>query len=339
MTLLTRRRLIRVASASAALACLPGAAAVREPIEEAGFVSIGGIDQWVAIRGRDRSRPAILFLHGGPGEAQSQSLPMFAPWEERYVVVQWDQRGSGKTFEKLRTSTPNMTLAQITNDAIDVARYVLGRLGRRKLILVGHSWGSMVGLGVARQHPDMFHAFVGTSQVIDGKQILENMRSSAVARARTAKDVEAVAALTALTARDLGDMARLPLVFKWTAPFVGTDHRYLAVEYGHTGRDAANWLAGGQFSLSKLMPFLTDFDAREAGRNLQLPFFVIQGADDPRTPPEAAHAFVDWVRTPLKGYTEIEGGHFACFTNSAGFLGALDGDVEAVRRTSASRFQ
>jgi len=321
--LLTRRRMIAAGTASALLACRPTAAIGREPIEEAGFVSIGGIDQWVAIRGRDRSRPLLLFLHGGPGEAQSPSLSMFARWEEHYVVAQWDQRGSGKTFEKLGASTPDMTLAQMTRDAIGVAQYLLRRLGRRKLILVGHSWGSMLGLGAARAQPELFHALVGTGQVVNGGQILETMRASAIVRAQAAHDAQAVAALTALTRNDLGDMTKLPLVFKWTSPFVGSDHGYLQVEYGRTGAEADTWLAGGRFSLAKLMPSLIDFNACAAGRDLRLPFFVIQGRDDPRTPPDAARALVDWVRAPVKGYTEIEGGHFACFTNSTEFLAAL----------------
>jgi pimeloyl-ACP methyl ester carboxylesterase len=260
---------------------------------------------------------------------------MFAPWEERYVVVQWDQRGSGKTFEKLGQSTPNMTLEQLTADTIEVARYVLQKLGRRGLVLVGHSWGSMLGIRAARAHPELFHAFVGTGQVVNGRQILEEMRSSAVKRAQAANDAQAASALSALSVADLGDMTRLPLVFKWTRPFEGSDYAYLELEYGHKGPAADQWFAGLQFSLSRLMPSLVDFDARNGGRELHLPYFVIQGSHDPRTPPSAASSFVNWVHAPAKGYTEIEGGHFACFTNSRGFLAALDQDLRLATRRSS----
>jgi pimeloyl-ACP methyl ester carboxylesterase len=299
---------------------LPGAAPA--PIEEAGLVPIGGIDQWVAVRGRDRSRPAILFLHGGPGEAQSPSLAMFAPWEARYVTAQWDQRGSGKTFEKYGTSTPDMTLDRIARDAVEVAEEATRRLGVRKLILVGHSWGSMVGLKAIRLRPEVFHAFIGTGQVVNGSQILERMRLSAVARAQAAKDTQAVVALSALGPEDMGDMTKLPLVFKWQAPFTGTDTDYLQVEYGRSGPEADKWREGGRFSLSRLMPFLPGYD-------LPVPYFVIQGRDDPRTPPDAARAFVQKIRAPATGYEEIDGGHFACITNPTGFLDKLD---QAVRR-------
>src|SRR5579864_8132992 len=131
-------------------------------VDETAFAPIGGIEQWVAIRGRDRLRKAMLFLHGGPGDAQSPFLSVFAPWEERYVVAQWDQRGSGKTFVKNGTSTPNMTLDQLAQDAVEVTQYVLRRLKAHKLILVGFSWGAMLGLSVIRLRPELFHAFVGT---------------------------------------------------------------------------------------------------------------------------------------------------------------------------------
>jgi pimeloyl-ACP methyl ester carboxylesterase len=241
-----------------------------------------------------------------------------------------DQRGSGKTFEKYGIATPDMTLDRIARDAVEVARAITDRLGIRKLILVGHSWGSMVGLETIRLSPDLFHAFVGTGQVVNGAQILDGMRRSAVARAEAAKDTQAVAELSALSVDDMGDMAKLPLVFKWQAPFTGTDRNYLQVEYGRSGPEADKWREGGRFSLSRLMPFLPRFDAGAAGYHLPVPYFVIQGRDDPRTPPDAARAFVDRVRAPAKSYDEIDGGHFACFTNPAGFLDRLDHDLRGL---------
>ncbi len=71
-------------------------ARAAQGIDESGFVSIGGIDQWIAIQGQSRSNPVILFLHGGPGEAQSPFLDQFKPWENDFTVVNWDQRGGAR---------------------------------------------------------------------------------------------------------------------------------------------------------------------------------------------------------------------------------------------------
>src|SRR5579871_4439117 len=220
MYLLTRRHLLALATGTALNALAHAARSTPRPTQEEGFVRISGIDQWVAIRGRDRSRLAILFLHGGPGEAQSPLLSVFAPWEELYVVAQWDQRGSGKTFEKVGVSTPNMTLEQLTQDTIEVAQYVLSRLGVRKLILVGHSWGSILGLCAARSRPEVFHALVGTAQVVSGKKTLESVRLSALARAQAAGDTQAVAELNSYSAVDLfTDAKKREIVFRWQTPF------------------------------------------------------------------------------------------------------------------------
>jgi pimeloyl-ACP methyl ester carboxylesterase len=313
-------------------------------LSQEGFARIGGVEQWVAIRGADRAGPALLFLHGGPGEAQSPFLSVFAPWEERHVVAQWDQRGAGRSFAKSGgLSTPHMTLEQHVRDAITVTEFVLRRLGIPKLILVGHSWGSIVGLSAARARPDLFHAFVGTGQVVSGRETVESWRASALVRAREANNAQAVTDLNGLTAPDLMNLARLDTVFRWQAPFVGADRRYLDVQAaalsGTPGAPAvttsADYYRAKLFCVGKLMPSVIGYDARTAGLDLPVPFLVIQGCDDNRTLPDAARAFVGQVRAPAKNYTAIEGGHFACFTNPSGFLGALGSDLRTAGIKSA----
>lgn len=348
---LTRRHLFGLAAAPAVMALAPAACVSLRPIADEGFTPIGGIEQWIAIRGRNRSQTPLLFLHGGPGEAQSAFLPVFAPWEERFVVAQWDQRGTGRTFGKNGTATPNMTLEQLTRDVVEVTQYVLGRLNARKLVLVGHSWGTILGMSAIRLRPELFHAFVGTGQVVSGTEIIENMRSSAIARAQAAGDDQSATAIKALNLRDvdLSDMSELGILFKWAGPFPAVDLDFLrkrgallgspqnpasvaAADFYASNPDPRN-PAARPFSLLKLWRYVYGFDARSAGYDLSIPFFVIQGRDDTRTPSEAAHAFVNQVRAPLKGYTAIDGGHFACFSNPAGFLDALASDL---RRANGS---
>jgi pimeloyl-ACP methyl ester carboxylesterase len=331
---MTRRQALPLMTVGPLAACASAPRPMAAPIDWQGFVPIGGVEQWVTTRGR--ARTALLFLHGGPGEAQSPFLPVFAPWEERHVVAQWDQRGSGRSFEKSGgLATPNMTFEQHVRDAIDVTQLVLRRMGISKLILVGHSWGSMVGLMAARSRPELFHAFIGTGQVVSGRETIEGMRISALERAREANNAQAVAQLSGLTASDLGDLAKLDIVFRWQAPFVGADKAYLGMQAdalaGRAGAPAvmtsADYYRARLFCVGKLMPSVLEYDARAAGLDLQVPFFVIQGQGDNRTPPEAARALVDQARAPAKNYTAIEGGHFACFTNPSAFLDALDSDL------------
>jgi pimeloyl-ACP methyl ester carboxylesterase len=141
MVMLSRREILYLIAGSAVPArALSNAASA--PIDETGFVPIGGIDQWMVIQGVDATNPAILYLHGGPGEARSPFLKLFLPWEQTFTVTNWDQRGSGKTFGRYGLSTHGMTLDRLVDDAIEVAQHVCGRLRKKKVILVGQSWGS-----------------------------------------------------------------------------------------------------------------------------------------------------------------------------------------------------
>ena len=344
---ISRRRLLSLMGVSVAGAFAPLWAS-PEPITEEAYVPIGGVEQWVAIRGRDSSRTPMLFLHGGPCEAESPFLSLFAPWEERYVVAQWDQRGTGRTFGKNGTP-PNMTMKQLTQDAIEVTQYVLSRLKAHKLILVGFSWGAGLGLNVIRSKPELFHAFVGTGQPISGKDIFESMRSSAVARAEAAGDAQAVAQLKRFTVSNFADMTKLNTFFKWTAPFPnpGPDWDYIGKLFGLLGSPekpasaaATDFFASNPppddpaahpVCLQKLLPDAFEFDARAGGYDLRVPYFVIQGRNDPRCSPEAAREFVSQVHAPVKNFTVIDGGHFACLSNPTGFLNALDSDIRMLR--------
>lgn len=108
------------------------------PIDQTGYVTIGGIPQWIAIQGESRANPVILYPHGGPGEAQSPFLKRFEPWERNFTVVNWDQRGAGKTFEKNGRAIPDFTLARLADDAVEVTEYALRKLHKHKLIVVGN---------------------------------------------------------------------------------------------------------------------------------------------------------------------------------------------------------
>jgi pimeloyl-ACP methyl ester carboxylesterase len=144
---MTRRHAIGLTAAAPALFGAPVTAKTRG-VDETGFVRIGGIDQWIGIQGNDARNPVILYLHGGPAEAQSPFLKQFIPWETDFIVVNWDQRGSGRTYGKNGPSTPGMSTPDLALDRLhldarhghvhrlpgDAAPGGRGRLGRRRRI-------------------------------------------------------------------------------------------------------------------------------------------------------------------------------------------------------------
>ena len=143
-------------------------------IYESGFVEIGGIEQWIQIRGADEKNPILLWVNGGPGGSTMFDSFAFEPWEKHFTVVMWDQRGEGKTFEKYgRAFAETMTVERMSEDGIEVAEYLGKRLPGAKVVLLGHSWGSILGVHMVKRRPDLFSAYVGTGQVVAVRQQCE----------------------------------------------------------------------------------------------------------------------------------------------------------------------
>jgi pimeloyl-ACP methyl ester carboxylesterase len=138
-------------------------------VDEATYVRLGGIDQWVTIRGEDRQNPVLLFVHGGPGDVTNPwSFALFAAWEKRFTVVQWDQRGAGRTLRGTGPSIESaMILDRMAQDGIELSEYLRKHLGKERIVLVAHSFGSILGLRMVQARPDLFCAYVGTGQVSD----------------------------------------------------------------------------------------------------------------------------------------------------------------------------
>jgi pimeloyl-ACP methyl ester carboxylesterase len=335
---LSRRRALRLAAAGP-LVLTRGLLAAGRSIDESGFVPVGGIEQWIAIQGQDVANPAVVYLHGGPAEAQSPFLKQFVPWERDFTIINWDQRGSGKTYGRNGPATPGMStpdqaVATLAQDTRELAQYVCQRLSTRKVTLLGQSWGAVLGLHAVRQWPHLFQAFVGTGQPVSWPLSLENAERWARQQATASGDSATLQALDASQGLPSSDMRRIraPNKYRMSA----SDLEYLKIQREFAGAppfpdhgDVADWIAGFDFTGSKLGSEMWSFDVRQDGLEFRVPIYVIQGRDDHVVSFDAAKQFVAQVRAPRKAFTAIEGGHFACFTNSAEFLTALHRDLLA----------
>ena len=134
-------------------------------LSEQVFVQINGIRQGMIIQTRDVAHRVLLFLHGGPGMPEfflNDTHP--GGLEQDFTVVWWEQRGAGLSFS-LDIPPRTMTIAQMIADTIAVADYLRDRFRQQKIILLGHSWGSFLGIQVAAAAPERFHAYIGMGQV------------------------------------------------------------------------------------------------------------------------------------------------------------------------------
>lgn len=304
-------------------------------IDEAMFVRIGGIDQWITIRGQDRDNPVLLLLHGGPGVAMSPFALDTLSWESKFTIVQWDQRGAGKTYGKSGPLDPGTTIDRMVQDGVELAELLRRQLHKPKVTLVGVSWGTIVGVQMAKARPDLFDAYVGTGQVVNQRRGDPVSYHELLTEARARHDAAAIRELEAIGPPPYGALSELGVRTRWALAYeAGAPSRMgiladvlLAPRY--TLRDCFNWIAGTENSQSHFFgetmtgPIM-QLDLATVGTQFAIPMFVFQGAEDRITPTQLVIAYVDTITAPQKQLVLIEGtGHMAVVTKSDEFLQLL----------------
>ncbi len=306
----------------------------EQGVVEERFVLIGDIEQWISIRGEDRDNPVLLVIHGGPGSCYSIFTPHLRLWEKHFTIVQWDQRGAGKTFAKMgRRGSGELSMMQLTRDAIEVAEYLRARLHQNRIFLLASSMGSTFGLQVARSRADLFYAYIGTDQNVgmvrgrdeNHRQVIDRLRGHGMTKGIRA--LERIGANPTLwTHRDFTTVAQWtmksdPSGFQRTIKLLKDAVWYAP---GWRLRDVRNFAKSMQFSLEQLLPEIVRFDAWESGTQFEIPMFIFHGEDDVLTITSQAKAYFEDIDAPMKHLEVIsDAGHFAAFLQPAEFLEKL----------------
>jgi pimeloyl-ACP methyl ester carboxylesterase len=301
-------------------------------IDEEGFVRIGGIDQWVQIRGDDRRNPVLLWLNGGPGFSTIGRTLLYRAWERQFTVVMWDQRGEGKTFDRSGTRVAStMTIAQMTKDGVDVADYVRKRLHKDKIILLGHSWGSLLGVHMVEARPDLFSVYVGTGQIVNLEKDSEAAYPLVLAKARATGNTQATQELTVAgpPPYPAEGMKKWAWV-KWANALDPEGQENTRLTPALVWFFARNLVSspglppGAIFSQELMWPEMLRDDLGTSALDVKIPVVFIEGTDDRVALPSLAHAYFDKIRAPSKQFVSIEGGgHLAIFTARRAFLSLL----------------
>jgi proline iminopeptidase len=312
---------------------------IRTPngIDEGGFQHIGGIEQWVSIRGQDLANPVIVVAHGGPGSALSPLIvETTLGWEKEFTVVHWDQRGAGRTYSRAKTGQGEMTLARIAEDGLEVTAYALKRTGQAKAILLGGSWGTVVAVAMARRRPELFQVLVGAGQVVDGARNEAVGYEALLARVRAAGDARSEAELVKLgpppwTLKQTMVERRI-LIGRHPPPNErGMNGRVLmglATAPGFSLRQMLDWFGGADFSLTAMVATIGVYHDGPPYAPFAVPFVIIQGADDIQTPTSLAAEYLEAVEAPAKRFISLPGGgHMAMVAMPEAFLQALLSEV------------
>lgn len=278
---------------------------------------IGGIHQSLIIRGNNATKPVMLFLHGGPGSPELAFMNKYnRGLEEDFVMVYWEQRGSGKSFS---SSIPagTMTLDRFVSDTREVTLYLAERFNQQKIHLMGHSWGSFLGMNTIWKHPELYHAFFSIGQVADqykGERISFEWVKE---QARQREDKKTIKKLSALTFPD-----SLATMEQWM-PYLMTERTYVN-KYGggstreitsmwpmakmlfqtreYTFTEKFNYLRGNLFSLENLWMTVINTNLFNSIDSVEVPVYMFHGIHDYTTPYSVAREFYEHLHAPQKEF-------------------------------------
>jgi len=272
-------------------------------------VELGGIKQWISIRGNHVDNPILLFLHGGPGSANLSKLRNQCPeLEEHFIVIDWDQRGAGKTF-KFGTGGNNLSSEQLRQDTHQLVSYLRSRFGGRKVYLMGFSWGTTLGLWTVQEYPEDFYAFISVSQEVNYAEGEKLSLSHVQQVAHDTNNKQAIQELANIDpAYKMKDWyTQLMVERKWLLAFGGVYYKTTsqnheismllkAPEYSLV--DFAFWPLGSSTSLQKLWPELMRVNVLESVPRLDVPVYFLVGRHDFNAPFELTQAYYERLNAP-----------------------------------------
>lgn len=318
-------------------------AGLREIVSPRGLqatetVRIGGIDQVVSIRSHDLRNPVIIYFHGGPGFVE---MPLDwwrqRGWDEYFTVIHWDQRNAGKTFVANGPADPaTLTPERFQADAEEVVQWALKRFGKRKLFVLGHSWGSVLGLRLAAAHPEWLHAYVGMGQATNSPESERRGWAWTIARARADRNEAAVRELEAIAPYASGPgpipVSSILTQRKWLNHYGGAAWRRkggdfeaaafrLSPEY--TDEDVRQAFKGQPAVTNALLPHILGADLSTI-RTLRTPLILMLGRHDINVSSDVAAEWFAAVRAPSKRLIWFErSGHHVTSEEPGKLLTAL----------------
>lgn len=328
--------------------------AVQNPkgIEKLKPVKIGGVDQWLHIRGRNANNPILLYLHGGPGYPLIGCMDAIQrPWEDFFTVVHWDQRQVGKSYYPADDDNAPLTIQRMIEDTEALIQYLLHSLEQDKLFVLGQSWGSVLGMHMVQRHPDWLYAYIGVGQVVNMMDNERVLYKRLLSHAKEKKEDKLVARLKSIWPYPDPDNPGKSFNGGQGEPFIREELSRLAGEtfMHHTDfHDAINMMAFDQL----VSPHLTFTDIihsilgdnpalgrapynftdeymktdlpSDLGSSFDVPIFFFSGRHDWQVPVSLSDQWFKQIEAPHKELVHFEeSSHFIINEEPGKFLAAL----------------
>jgi pimeloyl-ACP methyl ester carboxylesterase len=272
-------------------------------------VRLGGVDQWVSIRGHDVDNPLLLHLSGGPGSSDVGWLrTLNAELEEHFTVVVWEQRGVGKSYPAL-DPVSTFTLDRLVADGLELTAWLAARFDEQKIYLTGNSWGSTLGVLMAQKHPELFWAYVGTGQMVSQRATDTTLYEQLLDYADRTSNPGLRRELEAFGRppyRDVLGYAKVMEYYDVLEPYERTaefEHArglsgFFPSEYSLV--DSWNELRGFADMGGLLYPQLQGIDFRVSVPRLELPVYLVQGAHELSARSVFANEWIADLQAPAK---------------------------------------
>jgi len=272
-------------------------------------VKLGGVTQTILIRGVNKNHPILLFLHGGPGvTAMALSHEFDKILEQHFIVVNWDQRGSGKSFSK-DIPENRMSIEQILSDLYELIQYLREKFNKEKILLVGHSWGTIIGLKIVKKYPELFHAFISVGQVVDLSKSEPLSYDFALNEAKRAKNKKAIKQLESIKPYDYSNSKHTNIQRKWLTKYGGMVYGrknlnhiikkgFSSPEYNFS--DLFKFIKGIKFSMETLWKEVTKTNFFKEITEIKIPIFFFQGRNDYNTVFSVVEEYYNILKAPKK---------------------------------------
>jgi proline iminopeptidase len=314
-----------------------------EGIDTLQQLTIDGTKQWIAIRGLNRHNPILLVIHGGPGASMMGTAWAYqGPWEDYFTVVQWEQRGVGKNHATADTLAlaPTMSVERMVTDAESVVAQLRLQFAREKIVVLGHSFGTMIGMRLIKRRPEWVAAYVGVGQAAAGDiERVVYRRVTEIAKQRgddsTLRALQALAPYPSVGSptplQNLIAVRRAARLYN--GGWYGRPDFKLwfslpdwAPEY--TAPEVEAFMRGVRWGGEQLTVNPAALDLRDLGTTFRVPIIVMQGRYDLHTPYESAKQYFDLIRAPRKRFITFErSAHYPMFEESGRFLVTLVSEV------------
>ena len=277
-------------------------------IAEERRIELGGVEQTVYLRGRDRSAPLLVFVHGGPGATATPFLRTYnAALEDDFVMVYWDQRGTAKSYDA-SLDPADMTMAQLTADLDELIDRLLAEFDQEQVLLVAHSWGTIIGLDYAAENPHKVAAYITISQTTSQMGSDEIGYEWALAEARAAGNENAISQLEKIGPPPY-TIEQFYTQRRWVNVLGGglVEHRSdltllrtaLATDE-FSWADLSSFFRGNRFSAEALWAEQQAYDAAQKHQRLDVPIFMIVGRHDKIISPALGAAYFETLQAPAK---------------------------------------